>query len=126
MNRTTKFAKKLVTAIAGMLLLTMLFANSAFAIYGNISSPYVDITDITGELPSYSPGALIDVEIKVVNLPNGTPAAPSQGWAVQYYTYDASNPASYIQSYVTNSQYNAGSLNTLGKIFQGFGLRDAA
>lgn len=99
--------KRLGAIFSASLLFVTLFANGAFALYGNISSPYVDITDITGEQSIYSPGETIDVEIKTVNLPGGTAASPTEGWAVQYYTYDATNPGSYIQSYVNNGQYNA-------------------
>ncbi|MDP4008261.1 MAG: S-layer homology domain-containing protein [Candidatus Peregrinibacteria bacterium] len=107
MYRPSSFTRKISALVISALILSSLFVNSAFALYGNMSSSYVDITDITGEYSSYLPGETIDVEIKTVNTPAITAAAPSQGWAVQYYTYDATSPASYIQSYVTNSQYNA-------------------
>ncbi len=100
-------SKKYLLLLVIAFLFLPLFGNSVFAIYGSISSPYVRISDITGDWSSYAPGAEINAEIKAINTPSGTSAAPSEGWSVQYYTYLASNPGPYIQSYVTNGQYNA-------------------
>jgi hypothetical protein len=64
------------------------------------------ISDISGEKSSYFTKEPISLVIKAVEA-DGTPAESGEGFNIQFYTYELSNPAEPLQVYMTSGHYNA-------------------
>ncbi len=67
---------------------------------------YQKITDINGNKQTYNPKEKINLKIKGIEI-DGNPASYDNGWNVQYYTYNTSNPNDYLQEYIPSGNYNA-------------------